>query len=144
MKILLLKDIKNFGRKGDLKEVAEGYGRNFLVKRGLAMAATPEVVARAEKERTVVAKKREEMIVEFRERAREMKKLVLEFKLKTGEKGEVFGSVGAGAMEKALAEKGFSGMKVVLERPIKALGDYEVEVELGEGVRGIIKLRISN
>ena len=148
MRVVLSKDIRGLGKKNDIKEVSDGYARNFLLPRRLAETATPEKIARVQKEEAEAQAGRERLVRELRERAEKIKNIVLEFKLRTGEKGEVFGSVTAKEIEKKLrlllSGHKIQSYKVLLEKPIKSLGGYEVGVDLGEGVAGVVHVKIED
>jgi large subunit ribosomal protein L9 len=133
MRIVLREDVDTLGRKGDLVEVADGYARNFLVPRGLAIKATRGVVTQAESMR------RAREIKEGRDReaaqavAVQIASRALEIKARAGEGGKLFGSVTATDVADALhAQTGIEidRRKVVLAEPIRELGDSEVTVKL--------------
>ncbi|HEY4475587.1 MAG TPA: 50S ribosomal protein L9 [Candidatus Paceibacterota bacterium] len=138
MKILLLQDVKGIGRRMEVKEVKDGYARNFLIPQKLAMPATSEALS---------IKKGEELKLEaIREQSKKsaeaLQKMTLEFVVKTGGKGEVFGSIKADDIKKALEEKGIKAHGIILEKPIKSLGDHLVEVDFGYGIKGKIKVTL--
>src|SRR5687768_11157933 len=113
MKVLLLQDVRGIGRRMEIKNVADGYARNFLIARKLAIPADETALhLKEELDQTVSAE-----IGKVKEVAEKLKTLQLEFIVKIGAKGEVFGSVGAEAIKKSLAEKGFSEVKIVLAKP---------------------------
>ena len=133
MKIVLREDVESLGKKGDLLEVADGYARNFLVPRGLAMRATKGVVAQSE------AMRRSREAKETRDReasqqlAAQLGSRTIEVKARAGEGGKLFGSVTAADVADAvLAQTGveLDRRKVVLEEPIRELGEAEVQVRL--------------
>lgn len=138
MKVVLLEDVRGIGKKFDVKSVADGYARHFLLPRGLARAADEtglklkaEAAARAEEERAE------------RERAREaVKALRLSFPLAVGSHGEVFGSVGADAIAKALRAHGIQA-EAVLKKPIRAPGEYEIPLKLGKGVQVVLRITVT-
>lgn len=144
MKVILLQDIKSLGRKFDVKNVADGYARNFLLPRKLAIVATLREVEELNREKTLLNEKRGKIIAELKEKARQIKDLTLKFKLKTGEKNEIFGSVTKKDIELALEDKGFQNIKIKLEKPLKTLGEQALEIDLGEGVRTSLKILITN
>jgi len=133
MKIVLREDVDTLGQRGDLVEVADGYARNYLVPRGLAMKATRGVVAQAESMRRA----REIKTTRDREAAQavavQIASRALEVKARAGEGGKLFGSVTAADVAEALqAQTGveIDRRKVVLDEPIRELGDSEVTVKL--------------
>lgn len=132
MKIILLKDVRKVGKKDEVKEVSDGYARNFLIKNGYAVAYTEgskKVLNRQMEEK----QKRED---ELKEEALEIKKLLeetpVEFYLNTGKEGQVFGSVSSKIIVSELAKKDIKieKRKVLLEQPITSLGTTRVKVDL--------------
>lgn len=139
MKVVLLKDIKGIGRRNEVKEVNGGYARNFLIAKKLAAPATPEMLAKkAEDEKHEVA-----TMKKLRETASRLAKETLFFFIKAGERGAVFGSVTKEDVRKALRERGYDNVEVLLPKSIKALGHEIVEVDLGQGVKSTVKIAIA-
>lgn len=133
MKIVLREDVDSLGRKGDLLEVADGYARNYLVPRGLAMKATKGVVAQADSMR----RSREAKETRDREAsqalAAQLGSRTIEVKARAGEGGKLFGSVTAADVADAVqVQTGIEldRRKVVLDEPIRELGDAQVQVRL--------------
>jgi len=133
VKIVLREDVDTLGRKGDLLEVADGYARNYLVPRGLAMKATKGVVAQAESMR------RSREVKESRDRdsaqaiAAQLGSKALEVKARAGEGGKLFGSITAADIAEAIhAQTGIEvdRRKVDLAEPIRELGDADITVKL--------------
>ena len=144
MRVVLLQDIPKVGRASEVKNVADGYGRNFLIARGLAKEATLDTLKQIERDKSKNAKTRETEAKHFRELAEKLSKAVLDFTLKLGEKGEAFGSIGASKIIEALEGNGIQLEKdwLILEHPLKTLGTHEVKVEFPHGVVGLAKVRI--
>ncbi|MDP3901565.1 MAG: 50S ribosomal protein L9 [bacterium] len=132
MKILLLQDIKGIGRKYDVKEVKEGYARNFLLPRKLAVVADERALSmKAESEiyeRTLLDKNRA--------LAKDIENQAIVFKVKTGDKKEVFGSIKKEDIKKVLIDRGFDIVDVILPHPLKKIGDHSVEIAFGRGIKG--------
>ena len=141
-KIILLKDVKGLGKKHDVKEVAYGYAVNFLFSRGEAVLATKKAVAGVLDLKNKEEEKEKECSAKRAELAKKIKDTVIVLSLPVGEKGEIFGSVGKSAIEKTLLEKGFSGVKVLLEKPIKTTGNKEIDIDLGGGTHLPIMIRV--
>ena len=123
----------------EIKEVADGYGRNFLIARRLAMPATEEALTlknRFEKE------KGEEMKALVSEKDA-IQKTELVFTVKAGEHGEIFGSVTKDMIQKMLHDKGFAVASIELEKPLKKTGAHILNVGLGKGIRAKINVIIS-
>lgn len=142
MKIILLQNDKNLGQKYEIKEVKEGYGKNFLIPRGLACLATAANLKNLTQQKISEEKRQQKTKEILEQKAIALKKICLEFTLKIGEKQQVFGSVTASEIEEKLNELGFADVKVLLEKPIKELGDFTAPIDLGNGVKNEIKIKI--
>jgi large subunit ribosomal protein L9 len=136
MKVILKRDVKGLGHEGDLKEVKDGYARNFLLPSGAAALADKGAVANWERHRD----KREERDRAIREAAEatsaKLREMRLEIPVKAGEKGRLFGAVTNREVAEAIAQAGVEVDRhnVRLREPIKALGEYRVDVRVGAGV----------
>ncbi len=140
MKVILLKDIKGVGRKLDVKEVKDGYGRNFLLARGLVEAATKEALNRLEAQKKIQEAERQKLAAKLKEEAVKIEALSVNFKMKVGEKGEAFGSISRKDIEIELAKHGYKNLKIELERPIKTIGENFITVDLGENIKAKLKV----
>lgn len=145
MKIIFLKHVAGQGEKNQVKEISDGYARNFLIPQGLAVQATPERL----KSLAAMAKKHteEEAVTEkrIRERILHLRDKIIEFEVKTDAKGTVFGSITKEKIESAVRAHGFSGqdrIEVVLDHPIKQTGDREVAVKFHKGLETKITVRV--
>ncbi len=144
MKIILLQDIKNLGKKYDVKSVSDGYARNFLFPKKLARVADLKSLKELENLRKDFEKKQKEKI-EFLEKLYKKNistKPPLVFKSKISKGKHLFGSVSASDIEEKLTGEGLKNIKVNLKQPIKTLGDYNIEIDLGEGVKKEIEIKI--
>ncbi len=139
MRVLLLQDVKKVGRKYDIKDVADGYARNFLLANKLAVPAD----ANALRLKAEADKKEQALLAQYSRAVEDLKKEILEFKVRSGSKGEVFGSVTAADIKKALEAKGFSDFSVELDQSLRFLGEREVEVVFGKGIKGRVKVKLS-
>jgi len=135
MRVIFLKDVRNVGKKGEVKNVSDGYGRNFLLPQNLAKIATEAEIKILEQEKLAEAKNQELKTAELKKLAGEMTGRQFIFEVAAAEKGEAFGSVGEKDIKKALKEAGIEAGKVFLDKPLKSLGEYEVEIELGAGIK---------
>lgn len=142
MRIILLRDNKNLGKKYEIKEVKEGYGRNFLLPRGLACLATTVNLKSLTRQKMSEEQQKQKLKENLEQKATALQELCLEFSLKTNEKQQIFGSVNAAAIENRLTELGFGNVKVLLEKPLKELGEFSASVDLGNGVKNEIKIKI--
>jgi large subunit ribosomal protein L9 len=132
MKVLLLKDVYKLGRAGDVKRVADGYGRNFLLPQRLATLATPGAMKQAERIRETATKERSRLNEELGAVAEQLNGMTLTFPVKAGETGKLYGSITPAMVIEAIeAEKGIALDKRQLDaQPIKTLGVHQVEVRL--------------
>ncbi len=146
MKIILLQDIKGLGKKYDVKNVADGYARNFLILKNLAKPATESEIKKIEAQKIALVKQEEEFKKEIAILAQKIADEEFHFYPKTGEKNEVFGSVNKNDVEKSLLRKlplkwrKKIDIKVNLEKPIKSLGEHSVEIDLGFGTKTSVKV----
>ena len=132
MKVVLLKDVKGTGKAGEIKEVADGYARNFLIKKGLAEEATSVRVNSLNIKMDAQAFHKQEEIKALKELAKKLNGTSVEIKIKVGDNGKIFGSVTSKEIAEKLLEKGFEidKKKILLKDPIKSLGSSVVEVKL--------------
>ena len=132
MKVLLLKDVYKLGHAGEVKKVADGYGRNYLIPRSLAVLATKGALAKAETLRTAAAQRREQLNSELGGLAEKLNGLTLRFSAKAGETGKLYGSITtqmiAEAIEKEIGEK--VDRRNVGHQPLRELGTFKVAVRL--------------
>ena len=132
MKVLLLKDVYKLGRAGDVKRVADGYGRNFLLPQGMALLATEGALKQSEKIRTEATKKRAVLNNEMSSVAEVIKGLALGFASKAGETGKLYGSITAQDVSDAIKAK--TGVEVKRQQidlqPIRNLGEHKVHIRL--------------
>lgn len=135
MKVALLKDVPNLGKREDVKDVSDGYGRNFLIRNNLAEILTPQVAKKLETEKA----RQEKIAAELQKSAADLKekieKIKLILKAKTGESGKMFGSVTPADL---LAElKKHNNIKIeksqILSKPIKTLGEHKIKIKLPQG-----------
>lgn len=135
MKVILNADVKGTGKKGDVVEVADGYGRNFLIKKGLASPATASNVHEAAQKKEAAAFHKAEEIKATKALAESLNGRSVSVKIKVGENGKVFGSVTASHVADALAATGFDvDKKKIKIDPIKNVGSYPAEIRLMENV----------
>ena len=141
MKIILKQDIRGKGKKGQMIEAAEGYARNYLIPRGLAVEATADAVNTMNLQAKAKAKADAEAKAEALAIAEKLKSCQVNIAAKGGEGCKLFGAITGKEIAAALAEQ-FSltidGKKLVLEQPIKSFGSYEVKAKLGYEVSGTV------
>lgn len=138
MKVILLQDIRGLGKKWEVKDVAEGYARNFLFGRRLALPATAEHLL--ERERLLLHEKGQQR--QIQSWLEKLKNSPLDFVLKTGSKGEVFNSVTAADISQSLVGRGYHDFKVQLEKPLRSMGEHRVTIVFRDGLRGEIIVRL--
>lgn len=146
MRVILIEDVKNLGKKHDVKEVSEGYARNFLFPRRLAQPATAGALSDLEKLKQHLQKDEDEHLKHLRALAALLGERTLLFELKTDEAtGAVFGSVSRDSILKALRSNGLittERLDIKLEHPLKVLGEHTVDVDLKKGVTAKLKLTL--
>jgi large subunit ribosomal protein L9 len=142
MKIILIKDVDKLGKRGDIVEVADGYGRNYLIPKNLAKIATDNIVKAYQREKHLEEKRREKKVGELSDITDRLVEEKLTFKVKTGDRDKVFGSITRRDIVERLREKGytFDRRQILIEEHLKILGEYDVEIDLGEGVKATIKI----
>jgi len=144
MEVILKEDVANLGHRGDLVKVAEGFGRNYLLPRKLALQATESNKAvvvqmkNAAARRSATEKAHAEMVVEW------LAPVVLSFTRKSGEAGHLFGSVTSADIAAELAARGLEvdRRKIQLPEPLKSLGDFSVAIKLHRKVTGQVKVKV--
>lgn len=145
MKIILLKDIKNLGKEGEVKEVADGYARNFLLPKNLVKIATKKALEELEKEEELEAKKAEKELKAIQEIVSQVDGQEIGISMKLKENGEIYGSITPYKISRALKKKGFDVKKtqISLKEPIKKLGEYPVTVNFDHGLEAEAKVIVS-
>jgi large subunit ribosomal protein L9 len=155
MQLILKEDVHNLGKSGELVTVKDGYGRNFLLPQGKAVAATKKNVAQLEHEKKMISARNAKLLKDAQSIADRLAAIEVTIERqvgsheRSGEEGKegaaeekLFGSVSTRDIEEALAEKGVAidRRKIVLAEPIKTLGVYTLDVKLSAGVTGKIKV----
>jgi large subunit ribosomal protein L9 len=144
MKLILREDVYNLGKGGELVEVKPGYGRNFLIPRGLAVLANPKNIREVEHQKAVAAAKAAKLKASAEAVAKRLSDTPLSFKRKVGEQDKLYGSVTAMDLAEALAARGvqIDRRAIDLSEPLKTLGDFEVGVKLHSDVVGKVKVKV--
>jgi large subunit ribosomal protein L9 len=142
MQVILRDRIENLGNAGDVVEVKPGYGRNYLIPKGLAYEATQANVRRIEAEKAAQGRKDAETLNEARQRASSLEGVSLTFNARAGQEGKLFGSITNGDIADKLAEQGITvdRRQIELDEPIKSLGVHSVPVRLHPQVQPEIKV----
>lgn len=136
MKVLLLRDVRGLGKKYDVKDVSDGYATNFLIAKKLATPAT----GKAEHARKEFEEKEKRLLERHKKLLDQFKNIALEFKVKVGDKKEVFGSIKKEDIKNAIKQIAEFDGEVILLQPLKTLGEHSVEINFGRGFRGQVKV----
>lgn len=144
MEVILQQDVDDLGTIGQVVRVKPGYARNFLVPRGLALPADSKNLRVLEHQKRGLAAKRAKLQKAHQDAAAKLSGVTVVIPAHAGEEDKLFGSVTNQDIQKALAAQGFDidRKKIVLEHPIKALGEFTVPVNLGADVRATIKVSV--
>ncbi len=145
MKVILTKDVKNLGKKNEVKEVSDGYGRNFLLKRGFAKIATPGEISSLEKVISEKKIKREEEKEKEDKIGKEVEGKIFKIKMKTGEKGELFESVSSEKILEEMKKEGFKGIEkdqIKPENVIKKEGEHTAKIKFKHGKEANIIIKV--
>jgi len=142
MRVVLLQDVENLGKKYDVKEVADGYARNFLIPKGLAKPATEEALQWLATQKEIEAKKAEEDLKKVQEIASAVDDQEIIIPVKVGEQDELFESITAQRIAEKLKELGFDIKKtqIALSEPIKELGEFPVKIKFEHNLEAEIKV----
>lgn len=144
MEVILKEDVDNLGHRGDVVKVAEGYGRNFLLPRKLAMQATPANKAVIEQMKSAAARRSATEKTQAEALVAKLEPIVLSFTRKSGEAGHLFGSVTSADIAAGLASNGFEidRRKIQLPEPLKSVGDFSVAIKLHREVTAQVKVKV--
>lgn len=143
MKVLLIKDVKGLGKTGEVKEVKDGYGKNFLVGKGLALHATNEVLKKYESQQKKLKEQEAAEIAIAKEVAEKLKSEKLTIKHKVGANGHLIGSVTNKEISESLKTQlniEIDKKHIVLSKKIKEIGIFEVDCKLGHAIHGTLKV----
>jgi len=145
MKVILCEDIANLGKMGSSVKVADGYARNYLLPRKLAVNADSASAKQIEHEMAIIKRREEKQKAAIAEVAKKLEGVTVEIKARAGEEDKLFGSVTNAMIAEKLAEAGheIDRKLIVLEEPIRTLGIFTVPVRLGHGVEAEVKVWVS-
>ncbi|HFS85435.1 MAG TPA: 50S ribosomal protein L9 [Epsilonproteobacteria bacterium] len=144
MKVLLIKDVKSLGKKGEIKEVKDGYGQNFLIAKGMAKLATAEVVENWKAEQERVAQALKDEIARFTEEKAKLEATNIKIEKESAPVG-IKGSVGNADISKAIMEQlniALEKKHIGLKKALKTTGIHEVDAKLGHGIHATLKVEI--
>lgn len=144
MKVIFIKDVKGQGKKDDIKEVKDGYARNYLIKNKLAVQYTSVSKERLVNEQEVRKEILEEEIKETNKLKNKIEKMTLKFIVKTGEQDKVFGSISAKQIKEELDKNNIDvdKKKIIIDNPISTLGYHFVKIELHKNVISELKIEL--
>ncbi len=144
MKVVFLKDVENQGKKGEVKNVSEGYARNFLLPRKLAAFATPEILNELKKQKVNEARKEQQILDNAKEMAQKIEQTTLNLSVKTGDKDKLFGAITSKQIADELNHAGFliDKKKIILHETIKSLGITIVPIKLHHDVTAKLKINV--
>ena len=144
MKLILREDVENLGKGGEVVDVKPGYGRNYLLPRGLAVTANPKNVRELEHQKQIAQAKAAKLKASAEAVAKRIAETPIALKRKVGEQDKLYGSVTAMDLAEALAARGLQldRRAIDLKEPIKSIGDFEVPVKLHSEVVGKLKVKV--
>ena len=145
MKVLLIKDVKSLGKKGEVKEVKDGYGKNFLIGKGFARHATPEILAQHAEEELIVAENLEKEVNALKEIAKNLDKAEIIITKKLGQNGHLFGSVTKDEIATALKEQHnieIDKKHINEKTAIKTIGEHNLDFKLGHGLHATLHVDV--
>ena len=145
MKVLLIKDVKSLGKKGEVKEVKDGYGKNFLIGKGFARAATAEILAQHAQDELIVAENLEKEVNALKAIAAKLDKCEIIITKKLGQNGHLFGAVTKDEVATALKEQ--HGIEIdkkhINEKSaIKTIGEHDLDFKLGHGLHATLHVDV--
>ena len=146
MKVILKEDVDNLGDMGNVVEVKNGYGRNYLIPRDLAVEANTKNIKQLEHQKKLLQSKIKKVKQEGETLAEKISAISISIEVKSGEEGKLFGSVTSKDIAEAIAEQGveIDKRKINLSEPIKRLGEYEISVKVRQDVLATVKLEVKS
>ena len=145
MKVILREDVKDLGNMGTVIDVANGYGRNYLIPQNLAVEANPKNIKQLEHKKNIILAKAKKIRKSAEDAAEEVSKLSISIEAQSGEEDKLFGSVTAKDIAEEIAKQGIDvdKRKIILDEPIKRLGSYDVSVKIHHDVTATVKLEVT-
>jgi large subunit ribosomal protein L9 len=145
MKVILLQNVEGLGQVGDMKEVANGYARNYLLPRRLAAGATPSLIANREQRIAAEKRRLEKLAEQNRQMAERLGQVALTFKAKVGSQGRLYGSITSQDIASALRDAEnitIDRRTIDLSEPIRSLGTFSVPVKISTGIEPKITVNV--
>jgi len=145
MKVIFLQDVKGQGKKGEIKNVSEGYAQNFLIPRGLVRPATEGNVKTLEQQTAAEQKRKQKEKEEAIELGKKLEEMIVQLKAKAGEGGRLFGAITSKQVAEALEKAGvkLDKRKIEMHDPIRTLGVTQVPVKLHPEVKSTLKVQVT-
>ncbi len=145
MRIILLKDVKKLGKKDEVREVAGGYARNFLIPKKLAKPVTKKALEKLEREKRIAAQKAEKELKKIQEQVSKLDRQEIEIPVKVKESEEIYGSITPRKISQFLKKKGLKIKKhqIKLKEPIKKTGEYPITISFDHGLEAEIKINVT-
>lgn len=145
MRVLLIKDVKSLGKAGEIKEVKDGYGRNFLIGKGFAKHATDDVVAAWEEEKRLAAEAQTKEIAECKALKASLESMEVKIAKKLGNTGHLFGAVTKDDIANTLQQAhgiAIDKKHIETKKPIKMTGKHDVDLKLGHGIHAMLHINV--
>lgn len=144
MKVIFLKDVKGQGKKDEVKEVKDGYAKNFLIKQGYAIAANGNTIKKLNSDLENRRLEENLLVGECNQIKSKLEKEKIIFKVKTGKQDMMFGQISTKQLKEELSKLGYKidKTRILLDHPITSLGTHNVEIELHKQVKAIIKVQV--
>lgn len=143
MQVIFIKDLKGQGKKDEIKSVKDGYAENFLIKNGYAIRKTDMSLKNLEKEKQNEKNLDEKRIQEAIELKNKLDKLTLTFKVKTGEKDKVFGSISQKQIKENLEKYNLEKNMIKMSNPLSTLGFHNIEIAIYKNIKATIKVELT-
>lgn len=145
MKVIFVKQLAGTAKQGEIKDVNDGYAKNFLIAKGFAQVATADIIARTEKENKEAAAKREKELAKLTSLKADLEKRTFTIKVKVGDKGQIFSGVHEKDVAKAVSDVTHVSIEknqVELGGVVKALGEHQAKLKLAPGITAAIKIKV--
>jgi large subunit ribosomal protein L9 len=145
MEVILLRDMENLGKVGEIVKVKDGYARNYLIPERIALPATKSNIARVRNELKALQRKAQRQAERYKKLAEQLSSTRVVIEHEAGEEGKLFGSVTTSQIEKALHKAGFEDVEkrqIILEKPIREVGSYEVKIHLFKEIEATITVDV--
>lgn len=141
MKVIFIKDLKKQGKKGEIKEVKDGYAK-FLIKEGYAVQETKGSLKHLETENEKKKKEDERLREEAKKLKKELEKEKISFTVKTGEQDKVFGSISVKQIKEKLNKYNIDKKQIIIKNPLVSLGFHEIEIDLYKDIKANLKIEV--